>query len=143
MDNQTKFMFILHGHPGSGKSTIAEILSLSTGAVICNTDSFFYDENGVYVFDASKLGINHEKCFRKAKEACEAGENVIIDNTNTQKKDYGKYVKVAEHFGYQVHHIYLGVNVQSGHQRNTHAVPEEKIQEMAMRLYRDYTGMKL
>ena len=68
---------------------------------------------------------------------------MIIDNTNTQKRDYGRYVKLGEHHGYEIHHIYLKVDVQAGIERNTHQVPDDKISEMAMRIYRDFTGMKL
>lgn len=71
--------------------------------------------------------------------------NVIIDNTNTMKKEYQKYVDLAEENGYTVIYYVANFNgkafdketkkwnVNFLYDNNVHKVPKETIQKMADR----------
>ena len=53
------------------------------------------------------------------------GQSVIVSNTSLVKKEASPYIKLADHFGYEVeiHHM-------NGRFDNVHGVPKEKVQQM-------------
>ena len=53
-----KELFLLRGLPGSGKSTFANFVW--NEYAICEADKFFYDKEGNYNFDATKIKQAHE-----------------------------------------------------------------------------------
>lgn len=101
-ETQTKRqkMIILRGKPGSGKTTVCETNYKSWTHV--SADHFFYDMNGDYKFDGSKIQSAHDLCYSKAQRAIERGENVIVDNTNKRLGEFMRYVKLAREKGVQV-----------------------------------------
>ena len=120
-------LFIIRGIPGSGKSTFAKNLA----TVHFEADMFFMDENGVYNFDASRLGEAHSWCKHAVKGAMKVGvDKIAVSNTFTKKWEMEPYTLMAEEFGYRV----FSVIVENRHGgRNLHSVPEEKIEEMKNR----------
>jgi NEDD4-binding protein 2 len=128
-----KKCYIIRGLPGSGKSTLAKKLAGESGKIHSTDDQFIVE--GVYVFDPKKLGINHEKNFNNFKKSLEMGvDPVIVDNTNTQKWEYKKYVDLAESMGYQVEiQCVPHIDPVLAAKRNTHGVPEEAIRKMLKR----------
>lgn len=138
MEIKAPFMIIMSGIPGSGKSLFSELIAPGLNAVVCNTDKFFIDENGVYQFDVNLLGRNHQLNLEKAEKNCQLGINVIVDNTNCDKKNYGKYEKMAEEYGYPVFHLYLKPNPPLSKERNIHDVPESTIDRFASYLVWDF-----
>ena len=131
-----KTAIILRGLPGSGKSTIAHMLTDNwpneDECAICSTDSYFYDEDGKYQFDPSKLGEYHASNLQTFTTLCEAGMQLVIcDNTNSQLWEYEAYHQVALDCGYQVHIVTVGdFDVERCVRRNTHGVPQAGIQRM-------------
>lgn len=128
---------ILRGIPGAGKSTKAKALlnESKVGGMICSTDNFFI-VNGHYKFDATKLGINHGKCFAQFTEALGwKVPLVILDNTNIKRKDFAHYVTAAKNAGYEVEEIVVGSFddefIKLCDQRNVHGVPVRNIERMA------------
>lgn len=92
----------MRGVPGSGKSTTARELAGDTG-VICSADDFFVDENGNYNYDGSKIGKAHIWCQNKFYMSLSKGKTpVIVDNTNTTKKEFSSYIQTGIKFGYSV-----------------------------------------
>ncbi|CAF0742086.1 unnamed protein product [Didymodactylos carnosus] len=83
---KSKVMFLMRGLPGSGKSTLVDILKriYSHSCQVCSADHFFMsEETGEYKFDRSKISDAHQTCQRNAEDACRAGINaIVIDNTN-------------------------------------------------------------
>lgn len=152
-----KTLVIMRGLPGSGKSTVAQ--SMAAGHIemggqtvaICSTDSFFLNQDGEYVFDASKLGKHHGMNQYKANRYMFMGtEAVIIDNTNTTHKEMAPYKEMARDHDYEVVEMLVGkenlfpeLEDASPHayadyidicvRRNTHGVPKEAIERMARR----------
>lgn len=98
-------VIILRGLPGSGKSDLAWELWKGLGATICSADFYFYDGEE-YNFDATKLRDAHAKCKEDFIHAIEQGESlIVVDNTNTQYKEFEWYDLTAAHHGYKIRHI--------------------------------------
>lgn len=137
-----KTLIILRGCSGAGKSTMAKALTAANpNAVICSTDSFFLDNTGKYVFDPSKLGVNHKKCQDKADSHMSAGTPlVVIDNTNTTRWEMKPYVDMAAKYGYTVQYVTVSCDIELCIKRNVHQVPAEAIRRMAARFEHDPIG---
>ena len=146
----------MRGLPGGGKSTfvkneVQEFLKDGRKSIaICSTDDQFLDASGNYIFDASKLGVNHQANQDKAARMMAAGvEVVFIDNTNTTHKEMKPYKDLAKTYGYDVKEVLIGQEqlfpgmdgtphafddyIDMCAKRNTHKVPREAILRMARR----------
>jgi len=130
----------MRGIPGSGKSTKANRLADPDG-IICSADDFFM-VNGEYKFDRNRISAAHNQCWNKFCVAVKNGvEIVIVDNTNTRNREFKRYVKFAEKYGYNVDTVLIEeFDVVKCFKRNTHAVPFETIQRMADQLQESVTG---
>jgi bifunctional polynucleotide phosphatase/kinase len=77
LDSNKKYMILLIGPPGSGKSLLA--LKTYNKLVRVNRDS---------------LGTM-EGCFALTKQAIQNGKSVIIDNTNATRAERAKFIELA------------------------------------------------
>ena len=105
-----KNVIILRGVSGSGKTTFASMLARhNSGAVVVTADDYFTDSDGVYNFDASKLGAAHSQCYNRFNDALynPAVNTVIVANTNTSPRDFKNYVDAAESYGATVTYVVL------------------------------------
>lgn len=95
-----KKIFLMRGVSGSGKSTLAK--KIVENGVILSTDDYFV-ENGVYKFDAKKLGKYHKLNQLRAEENMLKGVTpIIIDNTMTTAREAKPYVNLADKHNYTV-----------------------------------------
>lgn len=134
-------MIINHSIPGMGKSTFSKILEeFIPNTVICSTDSYFV-ENGVYTYDATKIGYFHKLNFENAIKAMDEGKNVIIDNTNVTKKAYALYEHEALKRNYRIFHLYFKPDIDLAKERNIHEVPDNTILNMARLLCKDFNEL--
>ena len=124
-----KNLYLLRGLPGSGKSTLAKQL----GGSHFETDKYFYDKDGNYNFDASKLKNAHNWCQDYVGNAMilnhTTGENktIVVSNTFTQEWEMKPYMDMAKEWGYRV----FTIIVENRHGGvNQHGVPDEKLQQM-------------
>ncbi len=122
---------------GSGKSTFSNYLVNAANEVglstsICNTDSYFIDKDGNYVFDASKLGYYHTLNYRKFCQDIDNGLDIIIvDNTNLKDRDFKQYTSYPKSKGYVVIEVvFLPDTAEVHYNRNLHALPMEAINRM-------------
>lgn len=116
-------LLIIRGLPGSGKSTLGQ--KLAPGQVY-EADQFRYNDKGEYIFDPSKNGEAHEKCFNATKQALLSGELVVaVCNTFIKRWEYMKYVNLAKELGVEYEII-----VCTGKWNNIHGVDEETIARM-------------
>jgi len=101
---QTRFMIILRGAPGSGKSYIAScIKERYPTAEVCSSDDFWYRESGgrEYRFDQSRLEEAHKNCFDRAEAAAIRGASpLVIDCSNTRAYEVRVYTDLARRFDY-------------------------------------------
>lgn len=129
MDNN-KYIFILSGAAGAGKSTLANKLKnnapkyISPIAEICEADDFFMVD-GEYRFNHKMLFMAHRECQKKADNLMRNGENLIVSNTNIKSRDRNLYFQFAKEYGYKVVFIHLSSQFKS-----VHNVPEEVVKRM-------------
>jgi predicted kinase len=130
-----KILTLVRGLPGSGKSTFAN--TITNEFSICEADKFFYDKEGNYNFDATKLATAHEWCREQVEiRMKDNGVNpqfypeIVVSNTFTQKWEMEAYYKLAEQYGYKV----FSIIVENRHDGvNQHGVPVDKLEQMKNR----------
>jgi predicted kinase len=127
-----KVMYIVRGLPGSGKSTFANIVW--NEYAICEADKFFYDKEGNYNFDASKLREAHEWCKQEVETRMQDNQNnpqyypeIVVSNTFTQEWEMEAYFDLAKKYEYKV----ISLIVENRHGNTSiHDVPVETIEKM-------------
>lgn len=118
-------MVLIRGLPGSGKSSLAyEIANYEYGCDYFEADMFFED-NGEYRFDASKLREAHQWCLNRTGDALFAGKSVVVSNTFTTFEEMRQYFHLANDFGCK-----LVVIECTGNFGTIHGVPEATIERM-------------
>ena len=134
---EDKVLFILRGLPGSGKTTAAEILAdrgtfydKDSNWVVATADDYFMNE-GVYNFNASKLGSAHKSCQMKVENAMKDGDwKIFVANTSTTVKELNDYYKLADKYGYMV----VSMIVENRH-NGKNVVPEVALKRMLERFH--------
>ena len=124
-------LILLRGVPGSGKSTLGNVILYSPSnneSHVLSTDNYFLNENGEYLFDSTKLREAHNDCQEKCAERMRLEfSKIVIANTFTQEWEMEKYYEMAERYRYRVH----SVIVENRHYGlNVHNVPKDKLQQM-------------
>jgi predicted kinase len=92
------------GPPGVGKTTWIKnyVANINEPYVICSADHYF-EKEGKYVYEPSKIGLAHNSCFEKFVNALRSEIPLIfIDNTNVIKEQRAKYINKANEYGYEV-----------------------------------------
>lgn len=125
-------LILLRGLPGSGKTTLGEIIMYYPGStnsnIVLSADDFFTDVNGVYNFDATKLKEAHNDCLLRCADRMKNElAKIVVANTFTQEWEMEKYFEIADRYKYRVHSIIVE-NRHDG--KNVHGVPEDKLQQM-------------
>jgi len=123
-----KYLFIVRGIPGSGKSSLAELLTPPEN--ICTADDF-HMKNGEYDWQPMNVKKAHAWCQDKAEKLMRINTTpVVIANTSTTEKEMQPYYDLAKRFGYIVYSIIVE-NRHGG--INVHEVPEETLEKMKNR----------
>lgn len=131
----SKLLVLLRGLPGSGKSSFAK--HMWSDFVICEADQFFYDSEGNYNFNPSKLKDAHKYCRDRVETFMSDNEKnpqfypeIVVSNTFTREWEMDEYFKLAKKYDYQI--VSLIVENRHGN-KNVHGVPDSKIEEMRNR----------
>jgi predicted kinase len=127
-------LILLRGVPGSGKTTLGNIILFNTQSNIqdvLSADNFFVNEKGEYIFEATKLKEAHNDCQVKCAERMRNQfSKIVVANTFTQEWEMEPYFTMAERYNYRVHCVI----VENRHgNKNVHNVPDEKISAMTNR----------
>ena len=130
-----KILTLVRGLPGSGKSTFANFIW--NDYAICEADKFFYDKEGNYNFDATKLKLAHVWCVNQVRTRMEDNKNnpqyypeIVVSNTFTQEWEMEQYFKLAEEYGYMV----FTIIVENRHgSKSVHDVPDATMGNMLNR----------
>lgn len=140
-ENVTKKLVIMVGLPGSGKSTYIRNLS---APYICSADSYF-EKNGKYEFDPSKLYLAHQQSQNNCRNYMRANKSlIVVDNTNLNDKERLPYEQLAEKFGYQIEYVVFQPekrSIEDLANRNLHGVDAAKLKIMVNK-YRPPSGEK-
>lgn len=120
-------LVLIRGIPGSGKSTMAETLCYNPDWKHLEADMYFM-RDGVYQFDAAKLGAAHAWCQSETRAALQLYSGVVVTNTFTTVKELRPYFELAWESG-----IVPTVLVAQNTFDNVHNVPAEKLAQMQAR----------
>jgi predicted kinase len=121
-------LIILRGLPGSGKTTLAEVLSEAGKYPVFSVDDYFTDENGHYEFRFQENHLAYKQCEEGVRTAMQQGApKIILHNTFTMEWEMEPYFKLASEHDYRLHVL----TVENRHgSRNMHDIPEEHIERM-------------
>ena len=132
---EKKELILLRGVPGSGKSTLANLITNEFS--VCEADKFFYDKEGNYNFDPSRLKAAHEWCRFHVETRMKDNQanpqfypTIVVSNTFTQEWEMDNYFELAKKYGYRVHTLIVE-NRHGG--VNQHGVPADKLEQMKNR----------
>jgi predicted kinase len=128
-------LFLVRGLPGSGKSTFAT--HIWNEYAVCEADKYFYDKEGNYNFDASKIKDAHAWCKNEVETRMKDHQlnpqyypEIAVSNTFTQEWEMKDYYDLAEKYGYKI----VSLIVENRHGgKNVHGVPEDKLEIMKNR----------
>jgi hypothetical protein len=106
--------------------------------LVCEADKYFIDkETGEYKFDGSKIKDAHKWCQNLVEIYMKDSlindqfyREIAVSNTFTQEWEMTPYFDLAKKYGYTVFTIVVE-NRHGG--KNTHGVPEEKLDLMKNR----------
>jgi predicted kinase len=124
-------LILLRGVPGSGKSTFANVILQQPNnnpQEVLSADDFFVNNEGVYIFDGTKIKEAHNYCqFRCSERMRQEISRIVVANTFTQEWEMDIYYEMAKRYNYRVH----SVIIENRHgNENIHGVPEDKLQIM-------------
>jgi predicted kinase len=131
-----KELILLRGLPGSGKSTIANLIW--NEYAVCEADKYFIDkETNEYRFDVTKLKDAHEWCKNEVEIRMKDNQlnpqyypEIVVSNTFTQEWEMQPYFELAKKYGYNISTLIVE-NRHGG--INQHGVPAEKLEVMKNR----------
>ena len=121
-------LIILRGLPGSGKTTLASVLSEEGTYPVFSVDDYFTDENGHYEFRFQENHLAYKQCEEGVRTAMQQGApKIILHNTFTIEWEMEPYFKLASEHDYRLHVLTVENRHGSG---NVHDIPEEHIERM-------------
>lgn len=85
----------------------------------------YFDVDGNYQYDASRIQAAHDWCKRKTSEALGRGENVVVSNTFTRLVEMAPYYEMGANT--------VKVIEATGLWENSHGVPADMVERMAAR----------
>jgi len=124
-----KSLILLRGLPGSGKTTLANLLSENKKYPAFSVDDYFTDANENYLFKFQENHLAYKLCEENTRKAMmENVEKIFLHNTFTIDWELETYFKLAEEFDYQIHVL----TVENYHAtKNVHDISDEQMKKMA------------
>lgn len=127
-------LYIIRGLPGSGKSTLAKrLLELGSADSHYEADMFF-EKDGKYQYDRTKIRDAHEWCQKKVFSDLLKGKTVVVSNTFTTLAEMKPYLDFC-----RKHNIECPVLRLNRNYGNIHDVPADVIAKMSRR-FEKYNG---
>lgn len=122
-------LVILRGLPGSGKSSLAQVLSEEGKYPVFSIDDYFTDSEGNYQFIYNENYKAYALCEMNCMQAMEAGvKKIFIDNVFSLDWELEPYVQLASAYKYRL----FVLTVEKRHEgENIHGIEAEQIERMA------------
>jgi len=123
-------LILLRGLPGSGKTTLAKVLSENNTYPVFSVDDYFTSElTGEYVFNFKDNHLAYKQCEELTEDAMQQKiPKIFVHNTFTMDWELEPYFKLAAEFKYTL----FVITVENYHlNKNTHEVSDEQLQKMA------------
>lgn len=135
------YIKIMRGLPGAGKSFYVDALKMDEmKPFVCSAD-FTHYVGQVYHYQAKNATLAHKKCFFDFISGCQLGKPlIIVDNTNTDPVEIAPYVKVGEHYDYDVEILWIKTPIEVAIQRQRHGVPFQTMIHFAQNLMKPLPG---
>ncbi|KAK3262994.1 hypothetical protein CYMTET_28178 [Cymbomonas tetramitiformis] len=136
-----KCCVILRGVPGSGKSSLtARIVERAEDAgreaCVFSADHHLLEPDGTYLYSAARRARAHATCWSRFQAAAAAGtaSMLLLDNTNSTRKEYSGYAECAQAHGYTVVVVEMTCcsagELLAFQARGLHGVSEEAVTRM-------------
>jgi predicted kinase len=134
-----KTLFLMQGVPGSGKSWMASVLQQTYTGTILSTDDYWYDNNGFYAWDPTRVGDAHHWNQQRCRELMQSNpwhRPVIIDNTNILREHAKPYIDMARAYGYEIQVIRVECPLEVAIARNLDRPKDRQVPpEVIIRMY--------
>ncbi len=127
-----KSLILLRGLPGSGKTTLAKVLSENGKYPVFSVDDFFTNKNnGDYQFEFDKNHLAYKQCEENTKQSMQKNcEKIFIDNVFSLEWELEPYFKLASEFNYQI----FICTIENRHKgKNIHNISQEQLEKMAVK----------
>lgn len=130
---------LMRGIPGSGKSTIADLLRYAQHpeAKVFSTDDYWYlpgpPKSGLYNFDIKEIAAAHLWNQDRASRWATACDHVIIDNTNITSRAVAPYFDMAVKYNCSISILTVDTPLEECIRRNALRSKDRQVPESAIR----------
>lgn len=130
MMQENTILILLRGLPGSGKTSLAKVLSENSKYPMYSVDDYFTNaETGEYLFDYKNNQYAYKQCQDQTEQSMrQKAKKILVHNTFTMAWEMEPYFKLASTYNYSL----FVVTVENYHETgNVHEVSHEQLQKMA------------
>lgn len=136
---ETRWVFVLRGMPGSGKTSFAK--AQPNSVIVSASDYFRFPRGtvprvegplGEHDYDHAESRHSHDYSLREFIRAVHRrdGKNIVVDNTNVNAVSVAPYISIARAYGLSVRIIEFVADVDECHARQERDVAKDVLFRM-------------